>query len=872
MKANTNFDLLFRAPLKSNFENKSIFKKAALLFEFDLEQEFSKFPKTEFNLLKSKTLLRNNGNYILPEDLRKKIILEEIGLDNIVNEINKNETKSEFSETLLKLVKTYKVDYKQFSDSELFYLAKVVELFPEKLNLDLIKDELQRRYYFSPFIRITENFAGRKKELVQINDYVDWLPKKGIINKTIGVLRNIINWHEKPPLLIQGIGGIGKSTLISKFILDHNIAKDGKTIPFIYIDFDLPGFSLTEPLSILLEGLRQLSIQYSSQRKIFSAISQNISDMISYTPSKESDIYQSSTISSRGLIFDSVEDLIQKYSWGLDKINTPVLIVFDSFEEMQYRASRDEMNSFFSFIKEISEKVPRIRPIFIGRSEISDSTLEFEFEIIELTSFDNESANALLQNSGVNDTILRKKIYSNFGGNPLLLQLAANLIIKDKSAIKDLNKIIEKKHEYLVNRILEQIHDPHVRKIAVPGMLLRSVSPDIIKDILAIPCNLGEIDSKTAEQIFNNLSRETSLISKCYDSNKLIFRQDLRKECEKMIYNKYPKESEQIRRKAIEYFKENKAGNIDLEAEYYFHVLKIGNIPEELDRNKYIQIRGKLENSISELPSNSQLYLRSLIGSKVSDTILKQSRIIEWENYYLSQIKRGLSGEISFLKKLYKEINNRKERSRQPDSTFPLYEALLYQRLNELNESNDLIESTIEEYSNRNQSDSLPFELRLILTQNLEYNEKYEDALVICENNYLEDFNLVKEFSLKKNELLNLRLAKRCGHEEPKIKQDFANYVSNKDDVFVDIHWNYIFRHFKKYNFLDSRRFYTLYNEHKDSLLNEQELERYCMKRFALYLKDITLSGEYELVFRDFLYIIELNEDTNFKNNLTIYK
>lgn len=869
MKANANFDLLFKTPVKSDFENKEIFKKAALLFEFNLEQEFSTFPEAEVELLKSKAFLRNNGRYILPEELRLKIIKEEIGVENISEAIINNKIKTDFSETLLKISQSNQLDYQSFSDSELFYLTKFVELFPQKLNIDAIKTELQHRYYFAPFVKITENFAGRKKELGQVNDYVDWLPKEGFMNQSIGFFRNIINWHEKPPLLIQGIGGIGKSTLISKFIIDNNNEKDGKTLPFIYIDFDLSGFSLTEPLSILLEGLRQLSIQYNDQQPILAAISRNISDMINYNKNPQSEIYQSSNATSRGLIFNSVEGLIEKYKWGLEKINTPILIVFDSFEEMQYRASRDEMNIFFSFIREISEKIPRLRPIFIGRSEISESTVEFKFDVIELTSFDETSADALLINYGIEDSTARKKIFSSFGGNPLLLRLATDLIKKDKNAIKDLDKIIDKKHEYLVNRILEQIHDPYVRKIAVPGMLLRNISPDIIKDVLAIPCKLGQIDNATARKIFDNLTRETALISRSFDDDELLFRQDLRRACEKMILDKYPEESRQIKQNAIEYFNKNKSVNEDFEAEYYFHVLKSGNIPSELTRETYLRLRTKFENSLTELPANSQLFLKSLIGARVSDTILKQSGIIEWENYYLSQIMKGLNGELDFLKKLYREISSRKERSENPGSHFPLFEALLYQRLNRLSQSDNVIERNLQL---NQQSGSLSYELRFIKAQNLEYEGKYEDALLICENNHADESSMVNEFAIKKNEFLNLRLAKRCGHEGPKINSGFVGYVPNKDDMFIDVHWNYIFRHFEKYNFLNANEFDYTYSNYFNNLSSDQDLERYVLDSLSVYSKDIALSGVLEILVKDFLFIMELKGDIKFVNNLNMHK
>jgi hypothetical protein len=824
MKADFNFDLLFGEQSAINIEDSGIFRKAALLYDFQPDTDFPGYSKTDIELLKSKAMQTDN------------------------------------------------INYKLLSDPELFYLLKIAEILPDRINSEIVKSEIQHRYFFSSFYKITENFAGRESELKHVSDYVDWLPKKSIMDQAIEFIRITISWYDKPPLLIQGIGGIGKSTLISKFILEHNNEKNGSKLPFIYIDFDLPGFTITEPLSILLESLRQLSIQFSAQNNIFNEISHIVSEMIYNRKQADQYAFKSSNWSSRGLVYDSVEGLISKYGWQLDKINTPVLIVFDSFEEMQYRASRSELDSFFRFIKEISEKIPRIRPVFVGRSEISEALGDFKFDEVTLSDFDYESAVVLLQKFGIADQNICKTIYDNFGGNPLLLHLAADLVKKDIKAINDFKQIKDKKHEFLINRILYQIHDPDVRKIAVPGMLVRRINSEVIQNILTIPCGLGEIDISRAKNIFNKLHKEVALIAKSYETDDIVFRQDVRMACERMIWDKYPDASAQIRQRAIDFYSIKKSKDEAAEAEYYYHLLKKGEIPEDLTRQVYFRIRTKLESSLIELPEEAKLYINTLMSSQASKTAVKNSSVIEWEQYYLSQIKKGLNSELGYLKRLYDEISSRSERSEDPNSAFVVFEALLYQRLNKLNKSNDVIDRRRRLSVKGGLIDNQYFEFGFLMAQNFEYMGKYKEALSYCETTLKGRATLPNEFLSMKYSFLMKRLGRRCGAKETLNKMEFQHHKPGFDETFADTNWNFIFNQLGDSEFMSSKEFDAVYKKYKNMLPTMKELDRFCWINNQANLKDLALSGEFEIVLRDFLYAMELKGGLEEKLNRNIYK
>ena len=61
------------------------------------------------------------------------------------------------------------------------------------------------------------------------------------------------------PLLVRGIGGMGKSTLIGKFVLDHALFA-GVDLPFAYLDFDSAALAPRQPLQLLIEIAAQLGL------------------------------------------------------------------------------------------------------------------------------------------------------------------------------------------------------------------------------------------------------------------------------------------------------------------------------------------------------------------------------------------------------------------------------------------------------------------------------------------------------------------------------------------------------------------------------------------------------------------------------------
>lgn len=867
MESKFNMDALFSKPHKEEYKDKDIFKKAALLYEFDIDSDFSEFNEEERKLLEKNSFLKPDKKRRLKKEDRVEILSEKIGKENLSSTIDQYKVQNDFSDLVKRADKKETIDLSKLPDNQLYYATVLSEIYTDEVNGLEAQLIYQRRQFFNQFEKVTRNFVGRTDEIRKINNYIDWLPKSGFLQKITSSFKNVIGWHDKPPMLIKGIGGIGKSTLIAKVISDQNTKIKGKTLPFIYIDFDLPGFSISEPMTVLLEALRQIEIQNPSYEKLINQIKNQIAEMITDLDGKK--IKTKFTASQRGVVFNSIQDIVDNYNVEITKFkDTPILVVFDSFEEMQYRATSEQLFSFFTFIQEVSELIPRIRPIFVGRAEIDGSFGGFTFETLTLTEFDKDSASAYLERMKVNDSTTREFIYDNFGGIPLMLLLASNVYKKEQVDFQDKEKIIGKKWEYLVTRILGHIHNEKVKKIAIPGMLVRNISPEVILHILAGPTKICPIDIKESKLIFEELKKEAALITKSRDTDSFSFRQDLRMTCRNMILEKFSSEAAEIQENAKQYYQkyteiEEKSKRDQYQAEYYYHLLKEGQIPEDLTQEVYVRLRSFLEQSIIELPVSSQIFIQSLNKSTVGEATLEKINTEEWQNYYLGRIKDGLRGELAFLETQYKEMRSRKERINDGFTEFGYYEAVMCQRLDKIRESNQVIQRALDfQKVLKPENNTLTFSFLLLRIQNLEYEEKFKEAL-----SELNGMQLRKQAVTQDNEMvlefLSHRLHSRMDeyYESDYLKQQPKGKYSQEGDA-IDGRWNFIFNEsvWQNPRYLSKQEFRDKYKETHQKTRDKYEFQEVAYKALGTFMNNITLAGKHRILMHDYIYFSELLE------------
>lgn len=488
-------------------------------------------------------------------------------------------------------------------------LAPLVRSLPPATRIDR-KLELVR--LLDPLKRITSTFAGRESELEQLRQYVGVLELETFLAKAARALETLFQIERKKPLLIHGVGGVGKSSLLAKFILDHARAGLDQRFPFAYIDFDRPVVSGDEPVTILIEAIRQIALQHDE----------------SYDAAQELRERWQTHVRARASRRKTRPDsaFINDFAAFLETLNArqgPVLLVIDTFEEVQHRGP-GQARRVISFLGSLSDLIPRMRVVIAGRADIPDAKLH---DRIALIAFDEKSAAAYLTANGIPEA-LAPAVVKHVGGSPLSLNLAVKLyrMAPDEFAISRLKETITQGQ--LVDRILFHIQDPDVRKLAHPGLVLRRITPELILEVLAEPCNVPVPTLTRAEELFGILSREVSLVS-LESERALLHRADVRQVMLGPLRDNAPTRVGEIHRRAIAYY-EKRDGIIE-RAEEIYHRLALAQNHDLIAGRIIPGIGERLSNAVEDLAAPEQAFLADHFGFPVPPEALKAADQETWE-------------------------------------------------------------------------------------------------------------------------------------------------------------------------------------------------------------------------------------------------
>jgi hypothetical protein len=408
-------------------------------------------------------------------------------------------------------------------------------------DLESIRSRTDYLTLLQPFEDLAgDNFAGRTTELRELREYVGVLPPGTVKSRFRRAARQIFNLADQPPIVIHGPGGVGKSALVARFILEHALLAEEERFPFVYLDFDRASVRAEEPLTLLIEAVRQVGLQYPDARVYSDRIRtawQN--DLLERRERGRADMSAQSAVghdlSAAPYDIAELEGCVNDFASLLGNIQEgrePCLFVLDTFEEVQYRGEA-VVAGLCSFLQVFQQAVPRLRIVFASRVPLMLPDLPTRAR--PLGDFDQDAALQFLGNRGVTDEDLAKKIIKLIGRSPLSLLLAATVVTRaresgetDEFDFKVAARLTEADIQgMLYRRILEHVKDDEVAALAYPGLVLRRVTPDIIRHVLARACDVVVRDDAAAEDLFARLAKEVSLVS--FEDDALIHRRDVRR-------------------------------------------------------------------------------------------------------------------------------------------------------------------------------------------------------------------------------------------------------------------------------------------------------------------------------------------------------
>ena len=399
---------------------------------------------------------------------------------------------------------------------------------------------VERAWAWRSSVRVFEhlvdrNFVGRQAELE--------------------VLRQFVRLDGPPPgpLVISGVGGAGKTALVGRFLIEQFETAGHGSLPFGYLPFDAETLDVREPYTVLLAAARQLSTASGAPPDAEGpALAQFQQVVANYRDHRGSLSRRASQHADRGekiadldrferTLYRGFADLVRATLRDAERVSgsrTPALLVFDTFEEVAYR-SREDLIGFWAMLDVLLTEVAELRVVIAGRAPAAQPEVSRPTIFLPLTELAEEDATSLLVALGVRDPTTAAAIARQVGGNPLSLRLAADVARAEHAgpgglaAGGDTPLSVEAVGAELVRgrlyrRLLDHIHDPDVRTLAHPGMVLRRVTPEIIYEVLRPACGLDVAEPARAWALFDALRAEQALVSLDADGS-LRYRPEVRR-------------------------------------------------------------------------------------------------------------------------------------------------------------------------------------------------------------------------------------------------------------------------------------------------------------------------------------------------------
>ena len=484
---------------------------------------------------------------------------------------------------------------------------------------------------------VEDRFVGRKEELTKLRGFVDELQSKTfgesvqrLLTRGYRQAQYLFGVRDESVFFLEARGGLGKSTLMAKFTLDHALGQS-RPFPFAYLDFDRAALRPRNPRALLLEVARQVGLQLTYPVPALDSLCTRLRDDIAGT---------AKPLTSISDPFDDFREIVQEF---LTHGSRPFLVVLDTMEVVQYDPK--SLAGIIDFLTNLSgmprgEEFSELKIVAAGRADIPDLRTNPEerpehrrilldaLEIDEARAMANQVGKWLMplewQPEWAQDVAGRKSDPAE-RREPLTIRVAVELLRdtpkEERDALsREIAKAGEEANQYFVGRlyqrrILSHIRNPDVRNLAWPGLIFRRMTPDLIRDPLAALCG---VDPARADELFYALANEVWMVED-QGPNTIRHRPDLRARTLPLMRRHDARKFAEVNRAAIEYFAKRRADDPGAHAEWVYHRLLEGEDCEIVDRDWTDTLPTALAGAEDDFDRNSatRIYLQSRTSSRL---------------------------------------------------------------------------------------------------------------------------------------------------------------------------------------------------------------------------------------------------------------
>lgn len=436
-----------------------------------------------------------------------------------------------------------------------------------------------------------------------------------------------LNLAARPPLLVYGVGGVGKSTLIAQFLLD--VAHRPDPVAWAYLDLDRPSLASYDPLVLLTDLIRQVGAQHPEIRR--------------FLDYGGSEAYEGSHgVGLEGTDFESWRALAAQVAKAVnDSCAGRLVVVLDTYEELQradltgstYGAG-EQLYGLFAILADYTD---RFRLVISGRAPALTfvaSTGPEPQQRLQVTAFQGPAAARVMEHLYEKeigrlpedqqpadrrlDPAIADEVVATVGGSPLTLRLAARVLALEGVAglehAATRAAVVGRMTDefvagFLYHRILGHIRAGDaedretLRQVAAASLALRIVTSDLLREVVFPALGRPGLDAAT---MLSGLLAETALADNRGGAARL--RDELRGPALLALGYSRPELVASVHERAVAYYErhpELPGSSVELA----YHRLAIGD--EEALGDLGPESIADLKRSASDLPPTT----RALVGS-----------------------------------------------------------------------------------------------------------------------------------------------------------------------------------------------------------------------------------------------------------------
>jgi hypothetical protein len=561
-----------------------------------------------------------------------------------------------FGEKLRELLRTgASVNVEGLSRDDLLATAAAIEatsgIDVPKPDDSAIRQSLAQLEFLSDYtVLLEDGFVGRTNELEDLRAYLAD-PSPGTTGLWTG-------------LVLTGLGGAGKSTLLAKFARD---CVTDKTATVVVLDFDRPGVEPNDTRWLEAEMTRQVSCQYRgteqalrSSRRDARQKKQVFEEQFASFAAQRRD-YESS-------LRDLVSDLARALT-GAGAGDRPLLLVLDTFEEVMQR----ELDArALEWLNEIAERLwpIRLKVIFSGRLfDRSRDVLKRHgvTQTIEVEELEPALAEELLLTYKVPPGLAKRLAASDvLPRRPLELKLLARLVTDPGGPpLEELEQDVRSGGDaarelftgLVYRRVLLRIKNDTTRTLAYPGLVLRYVTADLVRKVLAPVLGLPEMDDTQAKAALDGLAGYDWLAYRGANGE-VWHRKDLRRSILQAMLAQEPEKATRIHEEAIKYFSGDTPHD---RAERIYHRLMLMRSPEDdssFELEDLKEAYEHIEADAVDLPPRASALLRFGAGLdlSISDVPLLPPPFLE-RAYSATGSRKVNEREFGNALQLYRDVH-----------------------------------------------------------------------------------------------------------------------------------------------------------------------------------------------------------------------